>query len=91
MLVCRRYGTARCCVIPQGRKAPDMAQISVFPARTPRRSDGEATLGELLDDPVTHAVMRRDGVSRQSLLQILDGARSRLGNAAGHLPERCCA
>ncbi len=91
MLVCRWYRTARSSGHSRREKGPDMAQISAFPARPSRRLDGEATLGELLDDPVTHAVMRRDGVSRQSLLQILDGARSRLGIAAGRLPERCCA
>ena len=92
MLVCRWRGTARSSDHPERQKVPVMAQISAFPAPRPaRRPDGEATLGELLDDPVTHAVMRRDGVSRQSLLQILDGARSRLGIAAGRLPARCCA
>ncbi|MBI3507502.1 MAG: hypothetical protein HY059_21915 [Proteobacteria bacterium] len=68
-----------------------MAQIRTFPTRPRHRPDGEPSLGELIDDPVTLAVMRRDGVTRQSLLAVLDAARSRLGFAAGRLPERCCA
>ena len=40
--------------------------------------DAEPKLDDLLDDPVTHAVMRRDGVSRADLLAHIAAARARL-------------
>ena len=36
---------------------------------------GEPRLADLLDDPVTGAVMRRDGVSRDELLETIRRAR----------------
>lgn len=42
------------------------------------RLDEEPHLGELLDDPVTRAVMARDGVTREELLGHIAAARERL-------------
>ncbi len=43
-----------------------------------RRLTGEPSLKELLADPCTHAVMRRDGVDMICLLNTLAVAQSRL-------------
>ncbi len=43
------------------------------------RNDCEPSLYELLGDPVIHAVMRRDGIDRAALIDVIDGARARLG------------
>lgn len=43
-----------------------------------RRSDRtEPPLEELLQDEVTHLVMRRDGVAMRDLLAVIDGYRRR--------------
>jgi len=42
------------------------------------RLDEEPHLGELLDDPVTRAVMARDGVTREELLEHIAAAQARL-------------
>ena len=39
--------------------------------------DGEAQLEDMLDDPVLLALMQRDGVTRQALLDLVAGIRSR--------------
>ena len=46
------------------------------------RDDPEPSLAELFDDPLLHAVMARDGVSRAHLEAVVDRARRRLGLAA---------
>ena len=43
-----------------------------------RRLHGEPALRDLLADPCTHAVMRRDGVEMTSLLTVITAAKSRL-------------
>jgi hypothetical protein len=42
------------------------------------RLDEEPHLGELLDDPLTRAVMARDGVTREELLEHIAAAQARL-------------
>jgi|LakMenEpi03Aug12_release.lakeMendotaPanAssembly.Ray.scaffolds.fasta_scaffold4472532_1 hypothetical protein len=42
------------------------------------RLDEEPHLGELVDDPVTRAVMARDGVTRAELLEHIAAAQARL-------------
>ncbi len=42
------------------------------------RLDEEPRLSELLDDPVTRAVMARDGVSREELLEHIAVAQEKL-------------
>lgn len=42
------------------------------------RLDEEPHLGELLDDPLTRAVMARDGVTREELLEHIAAARAKL-------------
>jgi hypothetical protein len=44
-----------------------------------RREDPEPKLEELLDDPVLHAVMARDGIDRATLEAVIADARRRLG------------
>jgi hypothetical protein len=39
----------------------------------------EPSLDDLLEDPVLHAMLRRDRVSRDELMTIISGARLRLG------------
>ena len=65
-----------------------MAQIRTFPLRQAFRPDPEPPLGELIDDPVTQAVMRRDGVTREALVRMLESARSRIATPP---MTRCCA
>jgi hypothetical protein len=49
------------------------------PAVTDRRFSGpEPSIEEILDDPVTIALMRSDGVSRERLKETIDAARWRL-------------
>jgi hypothetical protein len=43
-----------------------------------RRLHGEPTLRDLMADPCTHAVMRRDGVDMTTLLNVITAAQSRL-------------
>ena len=43
-----------------------------------RRLHGEPALRDLLADPCTHAVMRRDGVEMTILLNVISAAKSRL-------------
>ena len=56
-----------------------MSKMTVFPHRRVRLDDPEPAIADLLDDPVTHAVMRRDGVTRQTILHTIEAARLRLG------------
>ncbi|MBN9497746.1 MAG: hypothetical protein J0H39_13405 [Alphaproteobacteria bacterium] len=56
-----------------------MSKMTVFPHRRVRLDDPEPAIADLLDDPVTHAVMRRDGVTRQTILRTVEAARARLG------------
>gem|GEM_PF-5967344 len=67
----------------------DVAKIAVFKPSRVRLDDPEPALADLLDDPVTHAVMRRDGVTRQFLVQTLEAARRALQSRRP--PELCCA
>jgi hypothetical protein len=41
---------------------------------------GEPALGELLGDPILHAVLRRDGLSLGDLEAAIAGARARLAD-----------
>jgi hypothetical protein len=50
-------------------------------APAPHRTTGEPALGELLDDPILHAVLRRDGISLGDLEAAIAGARARLAVA----------
>ncbi len=43
-----------------------------------RRLTGEPALQDLLADPCTHAVMRRDGIEMATLLTVISAARSHL-------------
>ncbi|MPZ10119.1 MAG: hypothetical protein GEU89_07870 [Kiloniellaceae bacterium] len=43
---------------------------------------GEPTIEELLRDPLVHAVLRRDGLNPQDLLQAVSLGRGRLAPAA---------
>lgn len=43
-----------------------------------RRLIGEPSLQDLLADPCTHAVMRRDGIEMSTLLTVIAVAKSRL-------------
>jgi hypothetical protein len=65
-----------------------MAQIRTFPLRQAFRPDREPSLDELIDDPVTQTVMRRDGVSREALVKMLESARNRI---LAPSMTRCCA
>lgn len=56
-----------------------MSKMTVFPHRRVRLDDPEPAIADLLDDPVTHAVMRRDGVTRQTILRTIEAAQLRLG------------
>lgn len=49
-----------------------------------RREDPEPVLEELLDDPVLHAVMARDGIDRATLEAVIADARRRLGSGRHH-------
>jgi hypothetical protein len=55
---------------------------------------GEPPLRDVLEDPVVHAVMRRDGVTRELLEAVIEQARCRLagrGQAAGGRAVSCAA
>jgi hypothetical protein len=41
--------------------------------------DGEPTLCDLLVDPLLRVMMARDGIDYRALLEVIDGARARLG------------
>ena len=43
----------------------------------------EPSIEEILEDPVTIAVMQSDGVSRERLRETIDAARWRLSHRAG--------
>jgi hypothetical protein len=47
--------------------------------RPSRADESEPTLSELIDDPVLHAVMARDGIGCADLVGAIDVARARLG------------
>jgi hypothetical protein len=49
-----------------------------------RRDDPEPSINDLLSDPALHALMARDGVGRDALLEIVDTARARLGFEVAH-------
>lgn len=71
-----------------------MSKTIVFPHRRVHRDDPEPAIADLLEDPVTHAVMRRDGVTRQVLIRTIETARARLaqsGRAATPAKMLCCA
>lgn len=71
-----------------------MSNTVVFRNRRVHRDAPEPALADLLDDPVTHAVMRRDGVTRQFLIGTIERARARLargGGSAEHADLSCCA
>lgn len=65
-----------------------MAQIRTFPRRQAFHPDREPSLAELIDDPVIRTVMRRDGVTPEALMRILESARSRI---VAPSMARCCA
>ena len=44
-----------------------------------RSAGQEPSLDEVFADPIIHAVMRRDGVSRETLCHVVKGARISLG------------
>jgi hypothetical protein len=56
--------------------------MKIAPPHRRLRHDEEPSLDDLLDDPVTHAVMRRDRVSRAQLVAHIEAARARLLAAA---------
>jgi len=47
--------------------------------KTGRCQDSEPALEDLLEDPVLHAILRKDRVSRDELMAVIAGARRRLG------------
>ncbi|MBI3504871.1 MAG: hypothetical protein HY059_08510 [Proteobacteria bacterium] len=52
------------------------------PHRSPKlRFDEEPRLSELIDDPVTKAVMARDRITREDLLACILAAQARLAPA----------
>lgn len=44
-----------------------------------RQPEPEPRIEDLLDDPVLHAILRKDRVSRDDLIAVIAGARRRLG------------
>lgn len=48
-------------------------------AARPQRDDPEPRLSDLLDDPVLHILMARDGIDRDTLDAVIDDARRKLG------------
>jgi hypothetical protein len=65
------------------------AMINVKSQASYKHSElGEPELSDLIDDPVLHAVMARDGVGCADLVGAIDVARARLGLGPwGH----CCS
>lgn len=65
-------------------KKTGISSPSRFPPRSPRKSDPyaqggtEPPLEDLLKDPVTEAIMRRDGVTSTSLRSLICAARESL-------------
>lgn len=56
-----------------------LEQLSEKPVtETSRWIVGEPSLQDVLDDPVVHAVLRRDGLSPQDLMRAINRGRSRL-------------
>ncbi len=51
----------------------------------------EPAWDEVLDDPVVHAVMRRDGIARGELLDLMTTMRDRLEIARGSAVDCGCA
>lgn len=45
-------------------------------------STPEASLDDLMDDPLTHVIMRHDGVSRESLMALIQDQRQALFGGA---------
>lgn len=65
-----------------------MSQRNLVPVRKPGPGPVEPSLSDLIDDPVLHAVMARDGIDCTDLVGVIDVARARLGLGPwGH----CCA
>ena len=64
-------------VLPRWRQLEPTQQ-----ARRARRDDPEPALAELLDDPVLHILMARDGVDRQALDSVIADARRKLNLVA---------
>lgn len=70
------------------RQKPDFSHVS----RAWLETGQEPPLAELLADPVTHLVMRRDGVGMTELCNHVAVARARLGFARfSEGPCRCAA
>lgn len=65
-----------------------MAQIRTFPLRQASHPDREPSIAELIDDPVAQTLMRRDGVTREALMRMVESARSRI---VAPSMTRCCA
>ncbi|MBI1246060.1 MAG: hypothetical protein GC202_13745 [Alphaproteobacteria bacterium] len=60
-----------------------MAIVRTFPRTRPAAAHGEPRLSELLDDPVTQAVMRRDGVTRDGILAMFGNLQPCITAPAG--------
>jgi hypothetical protein len=63
-----------------GMQIIGMIKVNLVPTRNHSPSElGEPELSELIDDPVLHAVMARDGIGCADLVGAIDVARARLG------------
>lgn len=65
------------------RSSPSMPQAR-HPGRRWSRAGQEPALSEVLADPLVHLVMRRDGVSRAELDEVIARAQAKLRG------ELCC-
>jgi hypothetical protein len=54
-----------------------MAIVKTFPRHPAAPIPAEPRLADLIDDPLTQTVMRRDGVTRESLFALFDRLRAR--------------
>ncbi|MBL8806937.1 MAG: hypothetical protein JNN22_08840 [Rhodospirillales bacterium] len=61
--------------------AGDKAGMPIIRKIRKLRSDEEPRLSEILDDPVIHAVMARDRITREDLLAQIAAVRERLAAA----------
>jgi hypothetical protein len=73
-------------VLPRWRN-PDTS----YRALCTRRDDPEPALEELLEDPVLHAVMARDGIDRATLDAVIADARRRLGRPSAPIEQALLA
>lgn len=48
----------------------------------------EPPIGDLLDDPIAHALMKADGVVAAEVLTVVDRAQSRRATASAEKPKR---